>query len=90
MWARRPTVSAPPARADHAMAYDPARQRTVLFGGRVAPTGADDTWEWDGTAWTRLFPTESPPPTYDHAMAYDSARQRMVVFSGSDTWLFLP
>ena len=41
----------------HAMAYDVARGVTVLFGGYVLPPDAiGDTWEWDGTSWTRTHP----------------------------------
>ncbi len=45
-----------------AMAYDARRDRTVLYGGYSCERGAnqcgvrDDTWEWDGTAWTRMQP----------------------------------
>ncbi|MCW8138568.1 MAG: hypothetical protein KIT58_06660 [Planctomycetota bacterium] len=45
----------PPAREDHAMAYDAPRQRVVLFGGYPG-TGTEnlgDTWVWDGSAWSR-------------------------------------
>src|SRR5436309_145576 len=73
----------------HAMAYDSARGRVVLFGG----SGLGDTWEWDGTSWTQRA-SSGPPPRYKHAMAYDSARGRVVLFGGdgaagpylADTW----
>lgn len=39
-----------------AAAYDAARDRLVVFGGRAGPPLRDlnDTWEWDGQAWTRV------------------------------------
>jgi hypothetical protein len=43
-----------------AMAYDRARDRTVLYGGYTCDRTtsqcgvADDTWEWDGVRWTRI------------------------------------
>ena len=38
-----------------AMAYDSARERIVLFGGRTDRSGdLNDTWEWDGRTWTRV------------------------------------
>jgi hypothetical protein len=45
--------AAPTPRGGHAMAYDLARQRIVLYGGftNEAPRLAD-TWEWDGADWT--------------------------------------
>jgi hypothetical protein len=33
------------------MAYDPARARTVLFGGYDGQRNFNDTWEFDGSAW---------------------------------------
>jgi hypothetical protein len=81
----------PSARFDHAVAYDSARSRVVLFGGG-ANTGLSDTWEWDGTAWTQMQ-DEGPAARSVHAMAFDSARSRVVLFGGDggsqlfgDTW----
>src|SRR5678815_1066310 len=70
-----------------AMAYDGARQRVVLFGGRTASqTCLNDTWEWDGATWTqRVAP--GPAPRYSHGMTYDTQRQRIVMFGGFDCGL---
>ncbi len=67
-----------------AMVYDVASRRVVLFGG----SALSDTWEWDGSNWTKRTPTKSPSARSYHAMAYDVARQRVVLFGGgsSDTW----
>ena len=46
----------PSIRGSTALAYDRDRQRVVLFGGEALPTGTPllgDTWEFDGTAWSR-------------------------------------
>jgi hypothetical protein len=82
----------PPARYDHAMVYDPAHDRIVLFGGRTAagaPLG--DTWIWNGSSWSPGPP--GPSARFDHAMAYDPARGVVVLFGGNngsqklgDTW----
>ena len=40
------------ARAQHAMAYDPARGRMVMFGGWYNGNN-DETWFWDGGAKSR-------------------------------------
>jgi hypothetical protein len=77
-WTRVPLFE---ARSSPASAYDAARGRTVLFGGR--PTDAT-TFEWDGTAWTQRRPAVSPSARYEHAMAYDAARGRVVLFGGQD------
>ena len=77
----------------HAMVYDTARQRVVLFGGVSAPIGSvNDTWEYDGTTWTQRTPASAPPAREYPAMAYDSTHQVTVLFGGfpslNDTWLW--
>ena len=80
------SVSGPSARYSTALAYDSARQRIVLFGGRYWVGGSevpsDETWEWDGLAWTQRSPTVAPTARYSHAMAYDELRQRTVLLGG--------
>jgi hypothetical protein len=87
------SAPAPPARYITAMAFDLARARCVLFGGRSATTYFADTWEWDGAAWTQRMPATSPAPRQGHSMVYDIRRQRVVMFGGvsqvaafADTW----
>jgi hypothetical protein len=54
-WTEIPlTGETPGRRTTHAMAYDPHRDRTVLYGGNVGREVFDDTWEWTGTRWTRV------------------------------------
>ena len=72
------TLGEIPVQSWHAMVYDEARQRVVLFGER------NDTWEWDGETWTQRTPATSPPARYAHALAYDAARQRVVLFGEYD------
>jgi hypothetical protein len=80
--------SGPAPRSDHAMAWDAARGRMVLFSGWLV--GAD-TWEWDGTVWTQVV-TSGPSQRFAHAMTYDAACGRILVFGGwsvaprGDTW----
>jgi photosystem II stability/assembly factor-like uncharacterized protein len=80
-----PTTS-PPAIGAHAMAYDSARQRTVLYGGLGMPRIYSDTWEYDGKTWTKMKPRTIPAFAFGHSMAYDSVRRRTVMvgrFNGS-------
>ena len=86
-----------PSRTFHALAYDEARQVTVLFGG-LDPVGGmplDDTWTWNGTDWMPTTPLARPPARSLHALAPDDARGRVVLFGGigstsklDDTWLW--
>ena len=79
------------------MAYDPARQRSILYGGRFNGIAGNflrtDTWEWDGSAWAQIQPVVSPPPRSAAAFAHDPVRSRTVLFGGgshtgllADTW----
>ena len=75
-------MPSPLARHGHALGYDSARGRVVLFGGINDSTGyLSDTWEWDGNVWTQRTPAQSPPAR-GVALAYDSARGRIVLFGG--------
>lgn len=95
----QPDPFGPAPRYGHAMVYDSALGRTILYGGSVANnTWLGDMWEWDGLEWTQLpvggTNCASPGPRYGHKMVYDSARQRIVLFGGrttngvllNDTW----
>jgi len=54
-WSRVST-GGPPLRNGHALAYDAARNRVVLFGGFRPGQDFSDTWEWNGTAWSQITP----------------------------------
>jgi hypothetical protein len=55
-WTRAST-GGPPLRNGHAIAYDSARNRVVLFGGFRPGQDFADTWEWNGTQWAQVTPT---------------------------------
>jgi hypothetical protein len=46
-------TSGPGKRFMHALAYDKARGKTVLYGGGDGQKYLNDTWEWDGQRWTQ-------------------------------------
>lgn len=81
-----------------ALAFDPVRRRVVAFGGFAIPSTRNETWEWDGAAWTRLTPPASPPGRIGHALAFHDASGRVVLFGGvtnpfrntivADTWIW--
>ena len=78
-------------RALHAMAYDPVRQRVVMFGGLQHQEGLlsepkaalGDTWEWDGKKWFRRHPRTSPSPRMGAGMAFDPVRKKILLFGGA-------
>jgi cysteine-rich repeat protein len=84
-WIHR-TVSGPSARANHAMAYDAARGKVVLFGGVTGGGAVADTWTYDGNTWTQPALSGTPPAArVSAAMAYDAKRGRVVMFGGAPT-----
>ena len=92
---RASTIPSPnPLRSNCPIAYDPVRQRTVIFGGRTTSTFFGGTLEWDGNVWTNVTPSGGNPPNRAAAaMTYDAALDRIVMFGGNvangrlnDTW----
>lgn len=81
-------ITAPLPRYAHAMAYDSSRGVVVLFGGRrwQPPSGpfayVNDTWEYDGVAWTMRSTPVAPAPRAFGAMAYDRQRHVIVLQGG--------
>jgi len=82
-----PNTPRPIGRDVPVLAYDEARQRVVMFGGRGDGTGQPstwltDVWEWDGTRWYRI--TNGGMPPILHPMAsYDPVRRHVVVSGGA-------
>lgn len=83
--------------AESGFVYDARRDRLVVFGGGSAHP---DTWQHDGTAWSRVQGS-NPPPRQAHVMVFDERRGRTVMFGGmgsaprgtrppalGDTWEF--
>ncbi len=72
-WTRRITNQAPVGRYRHAMAYDPSRQKTFLYGGLSFETIASlQFWSYDGVDWT-IIPLTTPNPgtQFDHSLIFD-------------------
>ncbi len=107
-WNRPSPASGPAARGFASMSYDPVRRRLVLHGGLAAPceqvddpryqrfrghSDTADTWEWDGTAWTRR--AAAPPGERNYPVtAYSAPHDGTVLFGGMgpdselrDLWL---
>ncbi len=94
-WTKLDAPNAPPARFDHALAFDSDKQQLVLFGGRVRGQIFADTWIYDlkTNAWRELK-TASPSPRFGFASVYDPKSKAVYLFGGqkeafyNDTWKF--
>jgi MYXO-CTERM domain-containing protein len=84
--AKGPTDPQPGNRYENGLAYDVAREVTVLFGGIDANDVAlGDTWEWNGQLWKQITPsTASPSPRYGFAMAYSPVHGGVVLYGGGN------
>jgi hypothetical protein len=85
-WTEVAADAGPSKRNTPGMTYDGLRNKVVLFGGSVTFVRPElnDTWEWDGTAWTQRFPASAPSVRSEVGMAFDSAHARTVLFGGTD------
>ncbi|HZI29542.1 MAG TPA: kelch repeat-containing protein [Gemmatimonadaceae bacterium] len=75
----------PSPRHNAVAVYDAARQRILLYGGIIGSFPNEqtlsDTWEWNGTAWSKVADT-GPTPRVHLNMGYDRARGRVVLYGG--------
>jgi hypothetical protein len=96
-----PSIEAPKERWLHAMTYDAANQRVLMFGGQCKCNNAlNDLWAFDGVRWTQIFTdgnTAGPSQRVNigHAFVYHPESRQALLFGGgaatgpvSDTWLF--
>lgn len=69
------------------MAYDPLREKVVLYGGSSG-TGKqhDDTWEFDGSTWTKVGNASQHGVKLRHTMVYDPFRKLVLLYGGKDLW----
>jgi hypothetical protein len=90
----------PPNHRWASMVYDQTLKKTVFFGGWDNNVYSDQTWTWDGSAWTRV--KKNPAPSRSLAtMWWDPTLKKTVLYGGigrlssldrlrrySDMWTF--
>ncbi len=87
-WSQLTPSGTPPAgRYAHAAAYDPTRNRMLVYGGGNNNTVFGDVFALDLStptpAWSQLAPAGAPPAARSYpAMIYDPAGDRLVLFGG--------
>lgn len=76
-WSQLSPATTPAARSGHALAFDPASGKNVLYGGTTTPSSSSqqillgDAWSWDGTNWTSE-PAPALPPLQHAALSRDA------------------
>ena len=93
-WLQRAAITPLGPRVNPVAAFDPMQQNVIVHGGLALIFNTslvfNDTWAWDGVAWTQHTP--ATPPPYDTAavLVTDLHRQRVVRYGGTSgstaTW----
>ena len=87
----------PPPRYKAVFVNDPLERGAILFGGNAGLVYRNDTWKWNGTAWSQVLATVAPSPREDAAGAFDVADGYLLLVGGeeisggfvADTWSYL-
>jgi hypothetical protein len=77
---RSSTTPSPQTSYNHSLAYDPLRQRTVMFGGGFSDR---ELWEWDGNGW-QLMLGATPIGGDEAGMYFDPQRAAVVIVEAAD------
>lgn len=85
------------------MVYDPMLKKTVMYGGFNNNDYRNDTWTWNGTAWTevKMSKDKRPPNRGQMSMWFDPLQGKVILYGGigrgsvnehvtrySDMWAF--
>ena len=82
-WVEIDAPNTPGVRQFAAAAFDPIRDRMIVFGGqqlnadRTQLVDLRDMWEFDGTTWTQIL--ESGPDIRKPLLAWDDARGQLIL-----------
>jgi hypothetical protein len=96
-WNEVTPATLPPCVNEGALAYQDSNQTLVYTGGVCTnATGADETYEWDGTTWNKVTLITPASRLFGAAIAFDPQAQLMTMFGGSpvvglpvaDTWIY--
>jgi Galactose oxidase, central domain len=99
-WSFKACMNTPPARYEHAMAFDRENGIAVMFGGRIWENSNEDmisfndTWVYNLTLnqWMNKTPNISPLAIRDchlsYKMVYDEAHRDILMFGNDETWTY--
>jgi hypothetical protein len=93
-------ISGPGPHYNQAMAYDVARNKTLMYGGvNGQNTVVGELWEYDNATqvWSLISQASAPGARQGASLVYDSVNHLFVLFGGAssgaaigDTWQFDP
>ena len=85
-WTPMHPAAAPSPRSDSMVAYDPAADALLLFGGFDGAHYLGDVWSYAlaNDTWTPRPSSVQPSPRSDGRMEYVASQDRFVLFGGND------
>jgi len=84
-WKTFTLTKTPDTRRFSNMVYDKKLKKTVLFGGYGTNNYFDDTWTWDGTAWTEIKINDDKQKPENRGLAmmwYDQLQEKTILYGG--------
>lgn len=91
-WAQLTPTASPTGKTGMQLVHDPVRGVFVMYGSsNTSPFGGpsvNQTWEFDGTTWTQVFPATTPGGLGNYGACYDSVRGRVVIYGGTANSFF--
>lgn len=90
-WTELQPTTRPPARYNTHLAYDPKRDRVVLYGGTGSSGPLQDLWELDGDTWSPITFNGGPGARANGELVFDPVSQHILLIGGSvasptDVW----
>ncbi|MBP8299119.1 MAG: hypothetical protein KA020_02040 [Planctomycetes bacterium] len=86
-WAQLAPTASPTGKTGMELVHDLVRGVTVMYGSlNTSPFGGasvDQTWEFDGTTWTQVFPVTTPGGLGNYGACFDIVRNRTVIYGGN-------
>lgn len=91
-WTLLAPANQPTGKTGAELVHDPVRGVSVMYGSMSTSffggPSVDETWEFDGTTWTEVFPTTTPGGLGNYGACFDSVRTRTVIYGGSANSFF--
>ncbi|MCI4330802.1 MAG: PKD domain-containing protein [Thermoplasmata archaeon] len=91
-WSLLNVSGAPSPRDGAGLAYLPTARALILYGGNIGPPGSPgtDTWAFNGTNWTNLFPSVDPGPASYFGFGWEATSGAIALFGSSVPGAGLP
>jgi hypothetical protein len=88
VWTDAQPPASPSFRAGHGLAYEPASELVIAYGGvtdYTSTTVLAETWAYDGCTWSLVVTAGNPGPRFNTYLARSPTAKRLVLFGGSSS-----